>query len=94
MFLIFVNDTVEGAVSYTNLLADGGTAVRRVGMEEDCRKVHEGTLKIYNWKRKWNMKFNAKTFCIRNGCRHYVELQNGDPPNKETGRGKDLGDDP
>ena len=67
MFLIYINDMVEGLNSYTSLFADDAKVMRRVGEEEDCRRLQEDIDRIYNWSREWEMEFNMKKCSFGNG---------------------------
>ena len=60
MFLIYVNDMVEGVSSYISLFADDAKIMRKIENMEDSRVLQEDLNKLYMWSRTWGMKFNAK----------------------------------
>lgn len=60
MFLIYIKNMVEGVKSYSSLFADDTKVMRRVGGEEDCKKLQEDIDKCYNWGQEWQMELNAK----------------------------------
>ena len=70
MFVVYVNDMVEGIKSYINLFADDAKIMRKVINIEDCRKLQEDLDRIYKWSQDWEMVFNAKK------C-HVMELGKG-----------------
>ena len=55
MFLIYVNDMIEGISSYISLFADDAKLLRKIRNHKDC-----GINKIYEWSKTWEMEFNAK----------------------------------
>ena len=60
IFLIYVNDMVDGISSYASLFADDVKIMRRIKVEEDCSLLQEDLRKIYEWSQMWEMEFNAK----------------------------------
>ena len=68
MFLIYVNDMIEGVSSYISLFADDGKLLRKIGNHKDCEELQNDINKIYAWSKTWEMEFNAKKMpCIGNG---------------------------
>jgi len=60
MFLIYVNDMVEGVSSYTSLFADDAKIMRKVESTADSILLQEDLNILYNWSQTWGMKFNAR----------------------------------
>ena len=60
MFLIYVNDMVEGVSSYTSLFADDAKIMRKIETIADSRALQDDLNILYNWSQTWGMKFNAK----------------------------------
>ena len=59
MFLVYINDMMEGVGSYASLFADDAKLMRRVRVEEDCKCLQEDTDKIHIWNTEWKMQFNT-----------------------------------
>ena len=60
MFLIYVNDMIEGVSSYTSLFADDAKLLRKISNQEDCQELQRDLDRIYNWSKTWEMEFNTK----------------------------------
>ena len=60
MFLIHVNDMIEGVSSYISLFADDAKLLRKIRNHKDCEELHNYINKIYEWSKTWEMEFNAK----------------------------------
>lgn len=60
MFVIYVNDMVEGIDSYVSLFADDAKIMRRIENIESCEQLQQDLDRIYEWSRDWEMEFNAR----------------------------------
>ena len=60
MFAVYVNDMVEGIGSYVSLFADDAKLLRKIERDEDCMALQQDLERIWDWSRKWEMKFNTK----------------------------------
>ena len=60
MFLIYINDMVEGVNSYTNLFADDAKIMRKIVVEDDCKRLQEDIDRVFKWSQEWEMVFNPK----------------------------------
>ena len=67
MFLIYINDVVEEVNSYTNLFANDAKIMKKIKVEEGCRRLQEDIDKIYNWSKKSEMEFNFKKYSLTHG---------------------------
>lgn len=59
MFVVYVNDMVEGIESYTSLFADDAKIMKRIEDAKSCEELQEDLNKIHKWSQDWEMKFNA-----------------------------------
>ena len=57
MFLVYVNDMTEGVSSYINLFAK---LLRKIRNCKDCKDLQNYINNIYEWKKTWEMEFNAR----------------------------------
>ena len=60
MFMVYINDIVEGVNSYMNLFADDAKLLRRVKKREDGEMLQKDLDNILEWSHKWEMEFNVK----------------------------------
>lgn len=60
MFIVYINDMVEGVESYASLFADDAKVMKRIENEQSCEELQEDLSKIYRWSQEWEMEFNAK----------------------------------
>ena len=60
MFLVYVNDLIDGIDSHINLFADDAKLMRRVQDVDDCMMLQRDTEKISDWSKTWQMEFNVK----------------------------------
>lgn len=60
MFMIYINDMVEGVDSYMSLFADDAKIMRKIRNIKDCEELQSDLDRIYKWSRVWEMDFNAK----------------------------------
>ena len=60
MFLIYVNDMIEGVSSYMSLFADDAKLLRKISNQEDCKELQKDLERICNWSKRWEMEFNTK----------------------------------
>ena len=60
MFQIDINDMQEGLSSYRNLFADDAEILRVIRSHDDCMDMQRDIDKIYEWRQKWKLDFNAK----------------------------------
>jgi len=67
MFLVYMNDMVEGVNSYVSLFADDAKLLRKVKTIADCESLQRDLDKILEWSERWEMKFNAKKCSDGNG---------------------------
>jgi len=67
MFLVYINDIVEGVNSYTSLFADNAKLLRKVENKDDCELLQRDLDKISEWSQRWEMEFNAKKCSDGNG---------------------------
>ena len=50
----------EGVNSYISLFADDAKLIRKIRNHKDCEKLQNNINKIYEWRKTWEMEFNAK----------------------------------
>ena len=66
LFLININDIVDGLQSNINLFADDCALYRRIESEEDSRVLQDDLNLLHNWGTWWNMDFNvSKCFSVQ-----------------------------
>lgn len=59
MFIVYVNDMVEGVEIYMNLFAEDSKITKKIE-KDSCGKLQEDLNRIYRWIQDWEMKFNIK----------------------------------
>lgn len=59
MFLVYINDMVEGVKSYISLFADDAKIQRRVENCSNCQELQNDLHSIFRWSVKWEMPFNV-----------------------------------
>ena len=57
MFLIYINDIGEDALSVLKLFADDYILYRAISSSTDCSEHQEDLNTIYQWSQKWQMTF-------------------------------------
>ena len=60
MFLIYVNDLIDGIGSYASLFADDMKIMKRIERREDCMMLQDYLNKIFEWSQCWEMDFNTR----------------------------------
>ena len=60
MFLIYVNDLVDGIGSYASLFADDVKIMKRIERREDCMMLQDDLNKIFEWSQCWKIEFNTR----------------------------------
>ena len=66
LFLININDIVDGLKSNINLFADDCALYRRIESEVDSRVLQDDLYLLHNWGTWWNMDFNvSKCFSMK-----------------------------
>ena len=95
LFLIYINDLLDGISSNGKLFADDSKIFREIVSEEDSQILQEDLYKLQEWSRKWLIEFNeakCKVMHIskRNTNPKYDYTINGTTI-KETTLEKDLG---
>ena len=59
LFLICINDIVDGLQSKVNLFADDCALYQNIGSEEDRRLLQDDLNSFHNWGIRCNMDFNV-----------------------------------
>ena len=59
LFLIYINDIVDGLQSNINLFADDCALYRKIESEEDNRILQDDLNLLHSWGIRWNMDFNV-----------------------------------
>ena len=66
LFLIYINDIIDGLKSNINLFADDCALYRKIESEEDNRILQDDLNLLQNWGIRWNMDFNdPKCFSMK-----------------------------
>ncbi|MCP3680120.1 MAG: reverse transcriptase family protein, partial [Gammaproteobacteria bacterium] len=60
MFVVYVNDMVQGVESYISLFADDAKIMKKIEDTGSQEGLQKDLNKIYKWSREWEMEFNAK----------------------------------
>ena len=60
MFLIYVNDLIDGIGSYASLFADDVKITKRIERREDCMMLQDDLSKIFEWSQHWEVEFNTR----------------------------------
>ncbi len=60
MFLVYVNDMMEGVESYICLFADDAKIMKKIKDTWSLEGLQKDLNKIYKWSQEWEMEFNAK----------------------------------
>ena len=60
MFLVYVNDLVEGIDSYMNMFADDAKMMRCIKSVRDCEALQRDLTKIHLWSVKWGMELKGR----------------------------------
>ena len=58
LFLIFINDLLEGIKSLGKLFADDSKIFRKITSEQDRIILQEDLIKLQEWSSKWLLQFN------------------------------------
>ena len=93
LFLVYVNDLLDGLSSNGKLSADDVKIFRKVMCSEDRDRLQEDLRKLDEWSSKWLLKFNrekCKVMHIGQGNMCYNYTMNGATPST-TSQEKDLG---
>ena len=59
LFLVYINDIVDGLRSSTNLFADDCALYRNIESEEDSGLLQDDLNSPHNWGIRWNMNLNV-----------------------------------
>jgi len=59
LFLIYINDIVNGLKSNINLFVDDCALYRKIESEEENRVLQDDLNLLYNWGIRWSMDFNV-----------------------------------
>ena len=60
MFLVYVNDMIDGVDSYMSMFADDTKILRRIHSKEDQVILQQDLEKVWKWSQTWEMEFNIK----------------------------------
>ena len=93
LFLIYINDLLEGIVSSGKLFADDSKLFKSIKSELDRNILQEDLLKLQAWSRKWLLQFNEKKCKVMHIGRSNpgYEYQMNDTTLEVTVEEKDLG---
>merc|ERR1712035_231476 len=95
MFLIYINDMVDEVDSYISLFGDDAKFLKRVENNTDCEMPHKDLDKIYEWRKRWEMEFNANKCKVmelkKSKGRQTKQYTMGEVGIKKTKEEKDLG---
>ena len=81
LFLIYINDIVDGLQSNINLFADDCVLYRRIDSQEECRILQEDLSLLHKWGRCWNMDFIvSKCFSARVMLQKIIFIISSSPP--------------
>ena len=58
LFILYLNDILEGISSQVRLLADNCILYREINTLNDCQDLQKDINTLCNWESKWQMKFN------------------------------------
>ena len=93
LFLIYVNDLLEGLISTEKMFADGAKIYRRMNDTQDRSLLQDDLNQLHAWSKKWLLTFN------QNKCK-VIHIGKSNPRNaydlggtllQETEKEKDLG---
>ena len=66
LYLIYINDIVDGLKSNINLFADDCALYRRIESELDSRVLQDDLNLLHIWGTRWNIDFNvSKCFSMK-----------------------------
>ena len=93
LFLIYINDLLDGISSGGKLFADDSKLFRKISSQTDRQILQEDLNKLHEWSRKWLMSFNEQKCKVmyfgRNNPKHNYHLNNN--LLEESTQEKDLG---
>ncbi len=64
MFVVYINDLIEGINSYMSLFAHDAKLLRRVKNEEDYDEPESDLERVYRWSQTWGLDFTTSKFQI------------------------------
>ena len=93
LFLIYINDLLDGIKSGGKLFADDSKLFKRIKFLQDRLILQQDLIKLQQWSSKWLMEFNEKKCKVMhfgaNNPQHMYRLNNSFL--EETTEEKDLG---